>query len=173
MIVVRGSTLSGLSALADRAFVLRRGWRRRVYAPGPFVVDAGVPFCTQIGHTGPLRSSETGRPIPYLEDVLLDFPELKVVCGHVGFPWLDELLTLTIKFPNFHVDTSAYALHRLPPAFVQWMKGPGATRVMFGTNWPMLSHQRCLEGLAALELVDEKRQAFLAGNARRVFGLER
>ena len=70
-------------------------------------------------------------------------------------------------------DTSAYALHRLPPAFVHWMKGAGATRVMFGTNWPMLSHQRCLEGLAALGLPDEKRQAFLAGNARRVFALDR
>ena len=146
---------------------------RRYYPIYAACIDAGVPFCTQIGHTGPLRSSETGRLIPYLEDVLLDFPELEVVGGHVGFPWLDELMTLTIKFPNFHVDTSAYALHRLPAAFVHWMKGPGAKRVMFGTNWPMLSHQRCLEGLAALELPDEKRQAFLAGNARRVFGLDR
>lgn len=144
---------------------------RRYYPVYAACIDAGVPFCTQIGHTGPLRSSETGRLIPYLEDVLIDFPELTVVGGHVGFPWLDELTTLTVKFPNFHVDTSAYALHRLPPAFVQWMKGPGATRVMFGTNWPMLSHQRCLDGLAALELPDDKRQAFLAGNARRVFGL--
>lgn len=32
-------------------------------------------------------------------------------------PWLDELTTLAIMFPNFHVDTSAYALSRLPPAF--------------------------------------------------------
>ena len=104
---------------------------------------------------------------------MLDFPQLTVVGGHVGFPWLDELLTLTIKFPNFHVDTSAYALHRLPAAFVQWMKGPGATRVMFGTNWPMLSHQRCLEGLATLGLPEEKQQAFLAGNARRVLRLDR
>ncbi len=146
---------------------------RRYYPIYAACVDAGVPFCTQIGHTGPLRSSETGRMIPYLEDVLLDFPELKVVGGHVGFPWLDELMTLTIKFPNFHVDTSAYALHRLPPAFVHWMKGSGAKRVMFGTNWPMLSHQRCLEGLAVLGLPDEQRQAFLAGNARRVFALDR
>jgi uncharacterized protein len=79
-------------------------------------IELGVPFCTQIGHIGPLKRSECGRLIPYLEDVLLDFPELVVVGGHVGFPWLDELTTLTIKFPNFFVDTSAYALHRLPKA---------------------------------------------------------
>jgi predicted TIM-barrel fold metal-dependent hydrolase len=144
---------------------------RRYYPIYTACVDAGVPFCTQIGHTGPLRRSETGRMIPYLEDVLLDFPELKVVGGHVGFPWLDELMTLTIKFPNFFVDTSAYVIRRLPPAFVQWMKGPGAKRVMFGTNWPMLSPQRCLDGLAALALTDEQQRDFLAGNAVRVFGL--
>lgn len=144
---------------------------RRYYPVYAACVDAGVPFCTQIGHTGPLKRSETGRLIPYLEDVMLDFPELVVVGGHVGFPWLDELVTMTIKFPNFHVDTSAYALHRLPPAFVEWMKGIGKSRVMFGTNWPMLSPATCLEGWSRLGLSLEQSEAFLSGNARRVFRL--
>jgi len=131
----------------------------------------GCHFCTQIGHTGPLKTSETGRMIPYLEQVMLEFPELAVVGGHVGFPWLDELVTMTIKFPSFYVDTSAYALHRLPPAFVDWMKGLGRKRVMFGTNWPMLPPQRCLGGLTALGLNAETTDAFLSGTARRVFRL--
>src|SRR5688500_8939622 len=42
---------------------------RRYYPIYAACVDAGVPFCTQIGHTGPLKRSETGRLIPYLEDV--------------------------------------------------------------------------------------------------------
>jgi uncharacterized protein len=144
---------------------------RRYYPVYAACIDAGVPFCTQIGHTGPLRRSETGRPIPYLEDVMLEFPELVVVGGHVGFPWLDELVTMTVKFPNFYVDTSAYALHRLPPDFVRWMKGIGQSRVMFGTNWPMLSPQKCLQGLGELGLSSEQRDAFLHGNAQRVFAL--
>jgi predicted TIM-barrel fold metal-dependent hydrolase len=145
---------------------------RRYYPVYAACVDAGVPFCTQIGHTGPLLTSETGRPLPYLERVMLEFPELVVVGGHVGFPWIDELLTMTIKFPNFHVDTSAYAVHRLPPAFIEYMKGPGRSRVMFGTNWPMLSPARCLEKLDQLGLDDDNRKAFLSGNARRVFNLD-
>lgn len=144
---------------------------RRYYPIYAACVEAGVPFCTQIGHTGPLKRSECGRLIPYLEDVLLDFPELVVVGGHVGFPWLDELVTLTVKFPNFYVDTSAYALHRLPPTFVDWMKGMGRDRVMFGTNWPMLSPQKCLAGLSGLGLSQEQSEAFLSVNARRVFAL--
>lgn len=72
---------------------------------------------------------------------------------------------------QFLIDTSAYALHRLPSAFVDWMKGLGKTRVMFGTNWPMLSPRRCLDGLSGLGLSDEATEAFLSGNARLVFGL--
>ena len=102
---------------------------------------------------------------------MLEFPELVVVGGHVGFPWLDELVTMTVKFPNFYVDTSAYVLRRLPPAFVQWMKSIGQSRVMFGTNWPMLTPQKCLEGLGGLGLSAEQSEAFLSGNARRVFAL--
>lgn len=144
---------------------------RRYYPIYTACVDLGVPFCTQIGHTGPLMRSETGRPIPYLEDVLLDFPELVVVGGHVGFPWINELISLTVKFPNFYIDTSAYAAHRLPPDFVHFMKAIGTSRVMFGTNWPMISPSKCLEGLANLGLSEDQTNAFLSDNARRVFNL--
>ena len=47
--------------------------------------ELGVPFCTQIGHTGPLMPSEVGRPI-YLDQVALDFPDLVIVGGHIGYP---------------------------------------------------------------------------------------
>ncbi len=134
-------------------------------------IEAGVPLCTQIGHTGPLCRSEPGRLIPYLEEVLLDFPELIVVGGHVGFPWLDEVKSMTFKFPNFYVDTSAYAVRRLPPDFVAYMKGPGDGRVMFGTNWPMIPHASCLDGLEKLGLSQAQETAFRSGTARRIFKL--
>lgn len=144
---------------------------RRYYPVYAACIEAGVPLCTQIGHTGPLRSSETGRLIPYLEQVMLDFPELVVVGGHVGFPWIDELTTMAVKFEHFYVDTSAYVLHRLPPAFVDWMKGIGSRRVMFGSNWPMLTPAQCLKELDHLQLTDEQSADFLGGTARRVFHL--
>ena len=77
-----------------------------------------------------------------------------------------------MKFSNFHVDMSAYVLHRLPPDFVDWMKGVGASRVMFGTNWPMLSPAKCLAELPRPELSSDQKVAFLRGNALRVFGLQ-
>jgi hypothetical protein len=144
---------------------------RRYYPVYAACVDLGIPFCTQIGHTGPLFSSEPGRLIPYLDRVLLDFPELTVVGGHVGYPWIDEVLSLATKYPNFFVDTSAYAVHRLPEALVDFLRGRGRTRVLFGTNWPMLSARRCLEHLADVGLDEEATGLYLGGNARRIFRL--
>lgn len=145
---------------------------RRYYPIYAACVEMGVPLCTQIGHTGPLLRSETGRPIPYLEDVLLEFPELVVVGGHLGFPWIDELTSLAIKFQNFYVDTSAYVAKRFPHSFVNFMKGPGRGRVMFGTNWPMLSPEHCLSGIDALGLSDAELKAFKSETARQVFQLD-
>ena len=145
---------------------------RRYYPLYAACVELGIPFCTQIGHTGPLCPSEPGRPIPYLDNVLLEFPDLVVVGGHVGFPWINEVISLATKYPNLYVDTSAYALHRLPAELVAYMKGHGRSRVLFGTNWPMLTPAQCLDHLDDLGLDDEASELFLAGNAARVFGLE-
>ncbi|NKQ54153.1 amidohydrolase [Amycolatopsis sp. K13G38] len=144
---------------------------RRYYPVYVACVEEDVPFCTQIGHTGPLCPSEPGRPIPYLDEVLLDFPDLVVVGGHVGYPWLPEVFSLADKYPNFYVDTSAYALHRLPAELVEFLRGRGRTRVLFGTNYPMLTASACLKRLDELELGEEARELFLGGNARRVFSL--
>jgi predicted TIM-barrel fold metal-dependent hydrolase len=130
-----------------------------------------IPFCTQVGHTGPLCPSEPGRPIPYLDHVALEFPELKIVAGHVGFPWVNEVISLARKYPNFYVDTSAYTAKRFPPELVDYMRGSGRKKVMFGTNYPMLTPQQCLSELPSLGLDQETTELFLSGNARAVFRL--
>ena len=144
---------------------------RRYYPLFAACVDLGIPFCTQVGHTGPLRPSETGRPIPYVDQVALDFPELTIVCGHIGYPWTTEMIAVADKHPNVYIDTSAYAAHRYPPELVAYLKGRGARKVLFGSNYPMLTPSRALAELDELGIDDTAREAFLAGNARRVFDL--
>jgi len=132
--------------------------------------DLGIPFCTQIGHTGPLMPSKVGRPI-YLDQVALDFPELVLVGGHIGYPWTDEAIAVATKHENVYIDTSAYTPRRYPRALVDYLKAHGRRKVLFGTNYPMFSHGKALEGLSGLSLGDDVTELFLAGNARRVFGI--
>jgi hypothetical protein len=134
-------------------------------------VELGVPFCTQVGHTGPMRGSETGRPIPYLDEVALDFPELTIVGGHIGYPWTQEMISLCRKYPNVYIDTSAYTIKRYPRELVDYLRADGRHKVLFGTNHPMITPDRALRELPRLELDEEATGLFLAGNARRAFGL--
>ena len=144
---------------------------RRFYPLYTACVDLGIPFCTQVGHTGPLQPSETGRPIPYIDQVAIDFPELSIVCGHIGYPWTSEMIAVADKHPNVCIDTSAYVAHRYPDELVAYLKGRGKDKVMFGTNYPMITGSEALKRLSELELNAETTEAFLSGNARRVFNL--
>jgi len=143
---------------------------RRYYPVYVACCELGVPFCTQIGHAGPLMPSEVGRPI-YLDQVAIDFPELVIVGGHIGYPWTDEAVAVATKHPNVYIDTSAYTAKRYPAQLVEFMRGRGRTKVLFGTNYPMIMPFKALAGLDALGLDDETKALFLAGNARRVYGL--
>ena len=144
---------------------------RRYYPLYAECVELGVPFCLQVGHTGPLCPSEPGRPIPYLDEVALDFPELVIVAGHIGYPWTDEMISLATKYPNVYIDTSAYKPRRYPPQLVSFMRRHGRSKVLFGSNYPMIQPAACLAQVEELGLDAEARELFLSGNAERVFQL--
>lgn len=145
---------------------------RRYYPLYAECVELDVPFCLQVGHAGPLRPSEPGRPIPYLDHVALEFPELRIVGGHIGFPWTAEMISLATKYPSVYIDTSAYKAPRYPAELVEYVRGHGRRKVLFGSNHPAWPPADCLAGLERLGLDKEARALFLHGNAERVFGLE-
>ena len=132
--------------------------------------EMGVPFCTQIGHTGPLMSSEVGRPI-YLDRVALDFPELVIVGGHIGYPWTDEAIAVATKHKKIYIDTSAYTSKRYPSQLVTYLNSNGKDKVLFGSNYPMIQPAKALADLDTLGLAQETKQKFLHDNAVRVFQL--
>jgi len=134
-------------------------------------VELDIPVCLQVGHTGPLRPSETGRPIPYIDQIALDFPDLKIVCGHIGYPWTEEMIAVARKHTNVYIDTSAYTVNRYPQELIRYMTQSDKHKVMFGTNYPMLTPAQCLESLETLNLSDAAQARFLSGNAKQVFRL--
>lgn len=134
-------------------------------------IELDIPFCTQVGHTGPLMPSEPGRPVPYLDEVALTFPELRIVAGHIGYPWTDEMIGLAWKHANVFIDTSAHLPRYYPSQLLHFMRTYGRSKVLFGTNFPQLSLQKCVEQATGLDLPDASASAFLGENARTVFKL--
>ena len=146
---------------------------RRYYPLFAECCELDIPFCTQVGHAGPLRESEPGRPIPYLDRVALEFPELRIVGGHIGVPWLDEMLWLVMKYPNVFIDTSAYKVEPLSPG-----AGRLHARQCNGTascldRTTRFGHRANALPASTLSILGSLRKAaFLAGNAQRVFKLD-
>ncbi|KAJ9652579.1 hypothetical protein H2198_008191 [Neophaeococcomyces mojaviensis] len=140
-------------------------------------IELDVPFCTQVGHTGPLCPSETGRPIPYIDTIALKFPRLKIICGHIGYPWTAEMVAVAWKHENVYIDTSAYLPKYYPPELIVFANTTGRKKVMFGTNFPQLTWKACVESVAR-DLVANKDGLknkviadFMGENARRVLKL--
>jgi uncharacterized protein len=134
-------------------------------------IELDIPFCTQVGHTGPLMPSETGRPVPYLDEVALTFPELKIVGGHIGHPWTDEMIGLAWKHENVFIDTSAYLPRYYPPQLLHYLKTYGQDKVLFGTNFPQLPLEKCVAQVKELGLSPAIEAKFFGENARRIFRL--
>ncbi len=94
-----------------------------------------------------------------------------IVGGHIGYPWTEECIAVATKHANVYIDTSAYTVKRYPPELLRFMRAHGRHKVMFGTNYPMLTAEKALEGLDELHLSDDTRALFLGQNAQRVFRL--
>jgi len=162
----------GLRALHMLPWIWNLPPNDRLYYP-LFVkcIELGIPFCCQVGHTGPLLPSEPGRPIPYIDEVALAFPELTIVGGHIGYPWTDEMIALAFKYPNVYIDTSAHLPKYYPRALVEFMNSRGQDKVLFATNYPMLLFTPCMSQIEGLGLKPEAQEKFLRLNAIRVFQL--
>jgi predicted TIM-barrel fold metal-dependent hydrolase len=134
-------------------------------------VELGLAVCIQVGHTGPLLPSEAGRPI-YLDEVALAFPELVLIGCHLGQPWHEEMMILAWKHPNVYVETSARTPKRWPRSFVQFASGWGQDKVLWGTDYPLLTFERTLSELRDLDLPETAYRKIVRENAIRAFRLE-
>jgi len=145
---------------------------RRYYPLFAECIELDIPVCLQVGHTGPLCPSEPGRPIPYIDEIALEFPELRIVCGHIGYPWTTEMIAVATKHTNVFIDTSAYTAKRYPAELADFLKKHGRKKVLFGTNYPMITPSQCLDGIDDLLTDEDVKALFLFQNAQRIFKLD-
>ncbi len=142
---------------------------RKMYPLYALCQELGVPVSMQTGHVLEAMPSEHGRPIQ-LDRIACDFPELTIIGTHTGWPWVDELMAVAMKWPRVYINISAWMPRYLSPQLLRYMGSrAGSQKVMFGSNG--LDWVRYLHELGALELRDDRLEAILGGNARRVHGI--
>ena len=136
--------------------------------------ELDVPIMMQVGHNlvyqKDRRLPSVGRPI-CLDQVAIDFPELKLIGIHIGIPWTDEMISMAWKHDNIFIGTDAYAPKHWPQQLVHYINTYGRRKVLFGTDWPVIDPERAVEEIAQLGLRPEAEAMLMRDNAARLFKL--
>jgi predicted TIM-barrel fold metal-dependent hydrolase len=127
-----------------------------------------LPLCMNTGLPGPPLPGEVQNPL-HLDRVCVRFPELKLCMIHGADPWWEIAIRLMIKYRNLRLMTSAWSPKRLPQALLHYLATRGRDRILFASDYPVLSMQRCIGEASALDLPPEARDAWLYGNAASFF----
>lgn len=134
--------------------------------------ELDIPIMMQIGHnlvySRERRLPSVGRPIT-LDQVAIDFPELKLIGIHIGVPWTEEAISMAWKHDNIYLAGDAYAPKHWPKPFVHYANTYGSHKVLFGTDWPVIDPERAVNEIAALGMRPESHRRMMRDNALAVF----
>jgi len=140
--------------------------------------------CQELGLVVAIHSSvnfladayiDFSRPI-YLDEVACDFPDLKIVAMHGGWPWVTEMVAIAWKHPNVYIETGAISPKYIGMSGTGWeplMRYGNSVlqdQVLFATDG--LYPKRLVEEMKALPLKDTVKEKWLGGNAARLLGLK-
>jgi uncharacterized protein len=111
------------------------------------------------------------RPIPYIDDVAADFPELKIIMAHPSWPWQEEQLAMLVHKPNVYMDLSGWSPKYFQPSLVQYANNLIQGKVLFGSDYPVIMPERWLKDFEEAGFKDEVREKILLTNAATLLGL--
>lgn len=140
--------------------------------------EAKLPVLFHTGHSG----IGTGMPggggvrLKYghpmlIDDVAVDFPDLPIILAHPSFPWQDEAISVCLHKPTVYIDLSGWSPKYFSPTLVQYANTLLKHKVLFGTDYPLITPDRWLADFEKIAIKDEVRPLILKDNAVRLFGL--
>jgi uncharacterized protein len=140
--------------------------------------ELGVPALFHTGQTGIGAGLAGGRGIKLrysapmlLDDVAADFPGLTIIMAHPSVPWQDEAISIATHKANVYIDLSGWSPKYFPPQLVRAAGGLLKHKVLFGSDFPLITPDRWLRDFDALDIKPEVRPLILKDNAARVLGL--
>ncbi len=139
---------------------------------------ARIPVVFHTGHSGigtGMRGGggirlKYGDPMP-IDDVAVDFPDLPIVLAHPSFPWQDQAISICLHKPNVYIDLSGWSPKYFSPTLVRYADTALREKVLFGSDYPLITPDRWMRDFAALPIRDEVRPLIVKANAARLLGL--
>ncbi len=140
--------------------------------------EAKMPVIFHTGHSG----IGTGMPggggvhLKYgnpmdIDDVAVDFPDMPIILAHPSFPWQDEAISVCLHKPQVYIDLSGWSPKYFPPNLIQYANTLLKRKVLFGSDYPLITPDRWMSDFASIAIKDEVRPLILKENAAKLFGL--
>jgi uncharacterized protein len=142
------------------------------------IAEAKLPVIFHTGHSG----IGTGMPggggvrLKYgnpmdIDDVAVDFPDMPIIMAHPSFPWQDEAISVCLHKPQVYIDLSGWSPKYFSPVLIQYANTLLKKKMLFGSDYPLITPDRWLADFAAIAIRDEVRPLILKENAARLFSL--
>jgi len=143
---------------------------RRCYPLYAKCLELGIPVGMQVGHSAETLTSEPGHPMT-VDNVAIEFPELKIVLTHTGYPWIDEWCSMIWRHPNVFGMLNAYFPSAYEPATLKFINSArGRDKVVSGSHAYGIA--RWKKEFLDLPITDEAKKKILRDNALKVFGIQ-
>ena len=151
---------------------------RKFYAIWEVLQAGAKPVMFHVGFTvlgantdgGSGIALDYGRPI-HLDTLARDFPRMKIIAAHPGWPWEQELIGVVTHKKNLHVDTSGYLAEQLPEIFLKAIGSRLQDKALFGTDFPYVDLEKALVSFDKVNFKDAVKEKILFANAETLFGL--
>ncbi len=131
-------------------------------------VELDIPVQIQVGLAFQKTRASVGFPAA-VDQVAVDFPELKLVGIHAGYPWEREMVAVAWKNENVYIGCDTHPPSTWAPEILDYLQGDGREKCMFGTNYPCLDFSEAIRQIDALELDPEVQELLLRRNLRRLY----
>jgi hypothetical protein len=142
------------------------------------IAEAKLPALFHTGQTGVGAGTRGGGGIRlkysnplYLDDVAVDFPDMPIILAHPSFPWQEEALSVATHKPQVYIDLSGWSPKYFPPILVQYANTLLKDKVLFGSDYPVMSPERWMADFEKIAIKPEVRPLILKENAARLLKL--
>jgi predicted TIM-barrel fold metal-dependent hydrolase len=151
---------------------------RRLYPIWEILQASGKPVMFHVGFTvlgantegGSGIALDYGRPV-HLDTLARDFPRMKIIAAHPGWPWEQELVGVVTHKKNLFVDTSGYLAEQLPEIFLKAIGGRLQDKALFGTDFPYVDLEKALASFDRMNFKDSVKEKLLLTNAKALLRL--
>ena len=151
---------------------------RMTYPIYEVIAEYGLPAIFHTGHSGMgtgMRGGggmrlKYGQPM-LVDDVAVDFPDMKIILAHPSWPWVDESLSMALHKSNVFIDLSGWSPKYFPKQVIQYANTQLKHKMLFGTDFPLIHPDKWIAAAAEVGFRDEVMPLIMKDNAARVLGL--